>query len=274
MPEIFEAVLNLRQSGEAGVLVTIVDTAGSSPLDAGAKLLLTSQGVVTGTVGGGALESEAIETAKKVLNNKKSLLQKYSMGEHGTSLDAVELGMICGGSATLFYEYIGATDHVFIFGAGHVGKALLYHLKTRGVLITIIDSRKDILEGIEGAEKVHAPDYTDFPKSLTVPDGSYIIIANHSHDLDYEALKYIYSSAWNPSYVGVIASRRKAGTMVSKLRKEIGKSVDLKNLYTPVGLDLGGRSVDEIAISIISELQGLKYGKTNLNHMKNREERK
>jgi xanthine dehydrogenase accessory factor len=274
LSDIYDELLNLRRSGGSGVLVTIVDTSGSVPQDPGAKLLLTPTGDVIGTVGGGTLESEAIETAREVIKKKKSVLQKYSLGERGNSLGAVELGMICGGSATLFYEYLGATDHFYIFGAGHVGKALLYHLRSRDALITMIDSREDMLEGTEGATKIHVPDYSDIPKKLNVPDGSYIIIATHSHDSDFEALKYAYSSSWNPAYVGVIASRRKAGTMLKKLKEEVGKGIDLSNLYMPIGLDLGGRSVDEIAISIIAEIQGLKYGKNNLNHMKNREEKK
>jgi xanthine dehydrogenase accessory factor len=269
MSDIYEAILNLRQSGESGVLVTVVDTSGSSPQDPGAKLLLSSRGEVFGTVGGGSLESETIETAKKVLENKKSMLQKYSLSEQGTSLDAVELEMLCGGSVTLFYEYLGATDYVFIFGAGHVGKALLYHLKHRGSLITIIDSRENMLERIDGAEKLHVSDYRDIAKELKIADGSYLIVATHSHDLDYQVLKCIYSAPWKPCYIGVLASRRKAQAMVKKLRQEVGKSIDLKNLYMPVGLDLGGRSVDEIAISIVGEMQGLKYGKKDLNHMKN-----
>jgi xanthine dehydrogenase accessory factor len=274
LSDIYDELLNLRQSGGSGVLVTVVDTSGSVPQDPGAKLLLTSTGDVFGTVGGGSLESEAIKTAREALKKRRSVLKQYSLGERGNSLGAVELGMICGGSATLFYEYLGATDHFYIFGAGHVGKALLYHLRSRDALITMIDSREDMLERPDGAVKIHIPDYTDILKKLTVPDGSYIIIATHSHDSDLEVLKCVYSSSWNPAYVGVIASRRKAGTMLKKLLDEVGKGIDLSNLYMPIGLDLGGRSVDEIAISIIAEIQGLKYGKNNLNHMKNREEKK
>jgi xanthine dehydrogenase accessory factor len=266
--EIYEQIIRLNRSGEAAVLVTVVDRSGSAPQDPGAKLLVTSQGNVFGTVGGGALESEAIETAKELLQKKTSGLQKYSLGKRGSPVDEVELGMMCGGSATLFYEYLGKSDCIFIFGAGHVGKALLHHLKDSGSVVTVIDSREEMLKGVEGAVTLHVEDYGEIEKKVTVSDGSYLIVATHSHDSDFDVLKCIYSSPWRPCYVGALASKKKAQAMIQKLKEEIGEGVDLQNLYMPVGLDLGGRSVDEIAVSIIAEIQSLKYKKTGLHHMK------
>lgn len=266
--DVYEEILKLGRSGEAGVLVTVVETGGSAPQSSGAKLLVTSGGGTVGTVGGGALESEAIETAKEVLKRQKSALLKYSLGERGSSVDEVELGMMCGGSATLFYEYLGKSDRIFIFGAGHVGRAVVHHLKNSGAALTVIDSREQMLSKVEGAVKVHIPEYGKIANRIDVPDGSYLIVSTHSHDLDFGVLRQIYSSSWNPAYVGVLASRRKAKAMVQKLKEKIGNGIDLQYLYMPVGLDLGGRSVDEIAVSIIAEIQSVKYKKSGLNHMK------
>ena len=266
--DIYEVIGNLRRSGVPCVIVTVVDRTGSAPQDPGAKLLVTLDGDITGTVGGGSLESVAIETAKEVFETQKSTLKKYSLGEHGSSVDAVELGMMCGGSATLFYEYIGKQDSVIIFGAGHVGKALLYHLKRAGVLITVVDSREEMLGQVQGAEKKLIRDYGRLTEEISVPDKSYIVVCTHSHDLDFEILKAIYTSGWKPAYVGALASSRKAATMKKKLFEKCGKETDINNLFMPVGLDIGGRSVDEIAVSIIAEIQGLKYGKPGLKHMK------
>ncbi|HUT65359.1 MAG TPA: XdhC family protein [Spirochaetota bacterium] len=266
--DIYEVIGKLKRSGVPCVIVTVVDRSGSAPQDPGAKLLVTLDGDITGTVGGGRLESVAIETAKEIFKTQKSTLKKYSLGEHGSSVDAIELGMMCGGSATLFYEYIGKQDSIFIFGAGHVGKALLHHLKMAEVLITMVDSREEMLDQVQGAEKKLIHDYGRLAQEISVPDKSYIVVCTHSHDLDFEILKAIYSSDWKPAYVGALASSRKAMVMKKKLFEECGKETDIGNLFMPVGLDIGGRSVDEIAVSIIAEIQGLKYGKTGLKHMK------
>ena len=266
--DIYEQIVKLKRSGEPGVVVTVVDRSGSAPQDPGAKLLVTLSGAVTGTVGGGALESAAIETAKEVFRTQESTLKKYSLGEHGSTVDAVELGMMCGGSATLFYEYLGKQDSVFIFGAGHVGRALVHHLKNRSVLITVIDTRQKMLESITGAETLLIRDYNSLAQEVSLPDTSYIVVCTHSHDLDFEILKAVYSSDWKPAYVGALASSRKAAAMKKKLSEACVEKTDFKNLFMPVGLDIGGRSVDEIAVSIIAEIQALKYGKTGLKHMK------
>jgi xanthine dehydrogenase accessory factor len=66
----------------------------------------------------------------------------------------------------------------------------------------------------------------------------------------------------------LIASRRKAPVMTARLKEELGKEIDLSALYSPVGLDIGGASPDEIAISIISELQAVRNNKTGHKHMR------
>ncbi len=275
MSDIYEEILQLKKSGSAGVLITVVDKEGSSPADIGAKMLVLSPEKTKGTVGGGALEKEALKEAIKALKRRKSLLLKYSLGEDGQIVNAKKLGMMCGGNATLFYEYIGAKDKLYIFGAGHIGKALLYHLKNQNHLITIIDNRESTLADIEDfskipVSKILASDYQKLFKEINPSDveGSYVIVATHSHDLDYKVLKGIYQSEWKPKYIGVIGSLRKAETMVKNLLKELGKGIDLDILYIPVGLDIGGNNPDEIAVSIISEIQSLRYGKRDSNHMR------
>jgi len=257
--DIYERILSLKKSGKAGVLVTVVESSGSVPADPGSKILVTAGGETFGTVGGGSLENHAIERAKEILVTQKSLLQKYSLDT--ASKDAFSLPMACGGNVTLFYEFLAATLSVFIFGAGHVGSALVRHLSSLGYEPTVIDSRKDILDTVEGALKVPVDSYTAVGEEISFPEGSFIVIATHSHGSDYEVLKNIYIAGWKPGYTGVVASKKKAKEIKDRLYGEVGKDIDTRNLFMPVGLDIGGRSVDEIAVSIISEMQAVRYGK-------------
>lgn len=268
MADIYEAVLQLRKRGETGVLVTVVDREGSAPTDIGSKMLVFPSGETIGTVGGGMLENEAVKNARDVMQEGKSLLQKYSLGEKESSEDSVKLKMMCGGNITLFYEYIGKKENVFIFGAGHIGKALVHHLKNGNNFITVIETRENILATIEDASKILVSGYRDIKKDVSIPDGSFIIVATHSHNLDFEVLKNIYASDWKPAYVGVIASVLKTKTMVKKLHEELGNNINIGNLYMPIGLNIGGGAVDEIAVSIIAEMQALRHGKTAVPHMR------
>jgi len=259
--DIYEKILSLKKSGKAGVLITVVERSGSVPADPGSKMLVTARGDTFGTVGGGSLENHAIERAKEILVSTKSLLQKYSLDSKKITDDTVSLPMVCGGNVTLFYEFLAATLSVFIFGAGHVGNALVRHLSSLGYEPTVIDSRKDILDTVEGALRVPVDSYTAVGEKISVPEGSFIVIATHSHGSDYEVLKSVYIAGWKPGYTGVVASKKKAKEIKDRLYGEVGKDIDTRNLFIPVGLDIGGRSVDEIAVSIISEMQAVRYGK-------------
>ncbi len=259
--DIYERILSMKKSGKAGVIITVVERSGSVPADPGSKMLVTAKGETFGTVGGGSLENHAIEKAKEILVTGKSLLQKYSLDSGKSPDDTVFLPMVCGGDVTLFYDFLAATLSAFVFGAGHVGSALVRHLSSLGYEPTVIDSRKEILDTIQGALKVSVDSYAAVSEKISVPEGGFIVVATHTHEHDYQVLKCVYSTGWKPRYTGVVASKKKAREIMDRLYKEVGNDIDTHSLFMPVGLDIGGRSVDEIAVSIISEMQAVRYGK-------------
>lgn len=175
--------------------------------------------------------------------------------------------MVCGGSVSIFFEYISPGTHVYIFGAGHVGKALIQHMKNLNYYITLLDHREGIFEDIEGVQRTFKIDYSDIKISEDIPQGSYIVIVTPSYNLDYAALKWAYKSGFKPSYIGMIASKKKLEMVMEKLVGDFDKEMDLKALYAPIGLDIGGTTPDEIAISIIAEIQALRYGKEGHKHV-------
>lgn len=272
MSEIYEDLLKLKTNGESGVLVTVVNKEGHGPAVVGTKMLVRTEGQKSGTVGGGALEHAAVKRALNVMAQQKGELQTYYLGADNELLDPgadIELtGMMCGGSVTLFFEYFGSGAHLYIFGAGHIGKALAYHLRHLDYYITIVDSREGMVEAVEGVQRRITASYRSVLQDQTVRPGSYFIIVTHSHALDYVILKRIYEAGWQSPYIGLIASKRKAPVMVEQLKQEMGTEVNLDNLYSPIGLRTGGTLPHDIAVSIAAELQAVRYGKTGNNHMK------
>jgi len=265
--DVLKEVIRLREEGKEGVLITVVEKIGSGPSRVGDKMLVKPDGSKLGTVGGGTLEQIAVKRALSILKEKKNLLEKYDLSGEGDK-GAVRSSMLCGGNVSLFYEYIGTGPRVYIFGAGHVGKALVYHLRKLNYFITVIDSRKDILEDLEGAHKKILTGYEKAIEDIEIPEGSFFVITTHSHVTDYTVLKKIYEADGKPCYIGLVASPNKASTLVKRLRSELKKDIDLNILYTPVGLDIGGETPHEIAISIISEMQAVRYGKSGHHHLK------
>ncbi len=271
MNDIYEEIVTLKREGKDGVLVTVVEKEGHGPAGVGGKMLVLPDNTKKGTVGGGALEHAATRLAAQLLDDKKNSMKKYLLSPDNEIIDGEKTGMMCGGSITLFYEYIGSGERLYIFGAGHIGKALVYHLKNLNYYITLLDNRDGMVETVEPAGSVQCritPKYDTAMEDRKIPPGGFFIIATHSHALDYVVLKRIYEAGWDPKYIGLIASKKKSPAMLQRLKEELGNDIDLDNLYSPIGLDIGGRNPDEIAISIISELQAVRYDKQDHKHMR------
>jgi len=266
MHDIYTELTELKHGKGAGVLITVVEKSGSVPTETGMKLLVYPGGKSAGTVGGGTLERMAIEKACQIFQTQTNDLVQYDLNaiaEKGMRTD-----MPCGGTVTLFFEYFAPRDHVYIFGAGHIGKALVYHLKPLSYYVTVIDDRQDQLEQIVDADQIIHDQFEKALANLEVVENSYFIIATYQHRYDSVVLKQIYQSGVHPRYIGLVSSRRKREVIFKELRAELRK-VNLKICHTPVGLDIGGATPHEIALSILAELQAVRYGKSG-GHLRDR----
>ena len=266
MDAIYESILEQSRTGSQSVLITVVEKGGSGPQVPGAKMLVRADGSTVGTVGGGELEQVAAAKAQEILIEKSSALIGYSLLDGGRLADTEALKMMCGGTVSLFYEYLGHEAYIYIFGGGHVGRALASHLRGMRCFVTVIDER----EGIEApdADRLIIADYDGALEAEAVHPGGYFLIATPGHEADYCVLARIMRSDWAPRYVGMLGSRKKSEQLVGRLIEEMGDELDRSVLYTPVGLDLGGSTPDEIAISLIAEIQALRYGKAGHRHMR------
>lgn len=256
---IFKKIMELEQGQKAGVVVTVVDKKGSGPTETGSRMLVYSNGKTTGTVGGGELEKLATEKAMQVFETRENCLEEYNLEENDGSGQPTE--MICGGTAQLFFEYFAPQTNIYIFGGGHIGQALVYHLKNLDYKITIIDDRREVLDKIKGADNIIHDDFENALENENVVPDSFFIIATYQHKYDGVVLNRIYKSSWSPRYIGTVSSRHKRKTIFENLKKEVSNP-DLDICYLPVGLDIGGASPHEIAISIISEIQKIRYEKS------------
>ena len=269
--EVFEEILKLRQQGRDLVMVTVVAKEGHGPAIVQTKMLVTADGRAAGTVGGGAIELIAIRKAQELLKAREGgLLEQYDLTADGSMApDGTKTGMVCGGSVTLFYEYHGVGDRLVVFGAGHIGRALARILPGCGYRLTVIDSRPDFIETFEGAEEAICHDYAVSFAGLASPEDAWIVIATHSHALDYQVLEQVFRAGWKTRYVGVVASRSKRDRFFGQLREAV-PGAETANVHMPAGLNIGGSMPEEIAVSILAEMQALRYGKGGQAHMRDR----
>ncbi|MFO7612573.1 MAG: XdhC/CoxI family protein [Clostridia bacterium] len=269
--KIFDEIIRLRNAGKTCVLVTVVEKSGDGPVEVGKKMLVAAEGFATGTVGGGALERYARERCRDILESHDSIMEKYILNEGEIIKGAETLPMVCGGAVSLFYEYIGPRAHVYIFGAGHVGQATVNILRTMNYSITVIDERKDVYAAFEGADRKFNMPFAEFIDQEGIRDGSFVLVCTPSHENDYNVIYKVIELGLKPVYIGMLCSPAKLRDFLTRLRDRFGDNMDLANLYSPVGLDTGGGSPAEIAVSIAAEILAVDYKKAGHRHMRSTE---
>ncbi len=268
MDEFFERMLELKQKGVPLMVVTAVAKEGAGPVDVGKKMVVTENNGAFGTVGGGAIEYYAREKCKTLLREKQHFLETYLLSEGKIIPETKTLPMVCGGKVTLYYEYVGPKEFVYIFGAGHVAKALANVLKTLNFHLTVIDDRKEVIDAFKGADTIINLPFVEYIDKYGIDPGTMIVVSTPSHKYDYHVINKILEKGFKPKYIGMLCSPDKLKDYLDKTYETYGKDIDLSNFYSPIGLDTGGNTPEEIAISIASEMLAVSNERTGHRHLR------
>jgi len=251
MREVLQAISRLANEGKTFAVATIIGHTGSVPRRV-AKMIIQPDGTTIGTIGGGCVETEVAAQALK-------LLKEGEAGVHVNSYDLVEeefdgVGMNCGGKMDVAIEVIEPSSKLVIIGSGHLTEALSRIAKMLGFEIVVLDPMAK-KESFPEATQVVA-EFVDkgLPK-IHVDQSTYIVILTRHKD-DVPALKA--SLKTNATYIGMIASRRRAALVFKQLMKKGVPEKQFERVYSPVGLDIGADTPEEIAISVLSEIIRIK----------------
>ncbi len=267
MSALYEKTASFCQKGIDLIVVTVIEKQGEGPVEVGKKMLVTATNEAFGTVGGGALEYYAREKCKELLKTRSHLTEKYLLDQNKVIVDAKTLPMVCGGKVTLFYEFVGVKNYIYIFGAGHVGQAVVKVLKPLNFHITVIDEREKVVNAFIGGDIIINEQFVDYIDRHSIKEGSYVVVCTPSHKNDYHVINKIIELNLKPKYMGMLCSIEKVKDYLTQTYEKFGK-VDLRNFYSPIGLDLGGGSPEEIAISIVSEILAIHHNKKGQRHMR------
>lgn len=243
-----EAAATLSQRDEGYVLVTVLGVKGSAPRDSGTKMLVAGDMCVD-TIGGGHLEYAAINRARELLLSGENLqhLEEFPLG--------AKLGQCCGGRVTLLYECFAATaTPVALFGAGHVGRALVPLLAQLPLRVRWIDSRADQFpdEIPNGVTRVVVPHPQEEVADL--PPGTFVLVMTHEHPLDY-AITEAALRRGDAGFLGVIGSQTKAQRFRMRLEHRGFHRDAVASMHCPIGsADVPGKRPMEVAVSIAAQL--------------------
>ncbi len=243
------ALAALRAEGKPCVLVTIAEVKGSAPRDSGTKMVVAGD-ELAGSIGGGHLELKAIETARAMLGERaaSARMETFGLGPH--------LGQCCGGRVVLLFEPFGAETSmtVAIFGAGHVGKALVQVLAGLPLRVRLIDSRPEQFPATLPANVEKALTDRAEDEVPDLPSGAYCLVMTHSHDLDLTLCERLIRRG-DCAYVGVIGSASKWRRFETRLLAKGLSPAAVASIRCPIGVaGIDGKHPHEIAIAAAAEL--------------------
>jgi len=266
MTDIFTTLVDLQAQGRTVVVVTVVGAKGHVPLGPPARMVVGGDGLLAGSIGGGAVEKIALAEAAEVLADGEPRLREYLLDEDRPGSHDVATGMVCGGKVMLFFERIAPARRCYLFGAGHIGQALAPLLPPLGIEPVLVDCRPQYLVGRGAACLPAGPDYVSLPE-LPGLDEAAVVVATHGHAGDQRVLAEVLRRGARPWYIGLVASTRKWRRMAAELRDELGADAPLDLVRAPAGLRLGGRSAAAIALAIAAEMQAALTGEGEHDHL-------
>ncbi len=254
--EIVKEQVLAYEKGINHAVVTITHSDGSTPRSNG-KMIVYANGEAKGTIGGGAVELLAIKDAQQCIREGSTVQRSYDL-----TTAASETGMTCGGTLNVLIEAYVSRPLLVMCGAGHVGGAVLTLARFVGFETLLLDDREEcqISDKIEKADRfVKVENYEEDLKTLELPAGAHIVIATYGHAYDEEAL--VGALTKKAAYVGMIGSSRKIAALFARLRERGISQEELDGVYTPIGLNIGGETPEEIALSIMAEILMVKNGR-------------
>ena len=253
------------------VKAKIFNVKGSSPntID---DIILISNDTIFGTIGGGNLEYLVVKEAKRLIDkkiNKKSLNIPLGPG----------IGQCCGGyvqiklslhqnsSEALKNEKLyDDNTNLYIFGAGHIGQALISKLENINFNTFLIDSREDFLKMTNINNINYLLSKKPWEIIYRLKDNSYFVVLTHSHDYDLKILNEVLKK--NFTFLGLIGSKTKKNRFFKRLIDNGHNKSLVEKIECPIGINIGNsKEPDEIAFSIITRLISIK---NNLKILKNK----
>ena len=253
---IFEEVLAAQAAGPPAVLATVVQAPPEAATALGAKLLLRRDGSTLGSLGGGALEAAVIADAADAF--RRHSVESMFYAPDGSRLRRSQVEGKLAYQVMLELHEPPAT--LVIVGGGHIGKALATIGDLCGFSVVVVDDRPDYAnpDRFPEAGRVLCGDFAEVLRGLPIDSNTYVVTVTRGHKHDEESLRQVAGSP--AAYVGMIGSKRRVGAVLQHLIDQGLDEEAVRRVHTPIGLDIGAETPEEIAVAIMAEVVQVRRG--------------
>ena len=239
-----DRLVHASLGGSPVVLVTLLERQGRDVRFAG-RVLVDMEGAIAGSLGSASIDASARDSALRQL-------------PHGVArLAAVDE------ARDLLIEPIAGRPRIIVAGGGHVAQAIARQAQLLDFDVTILEDRPEFSDPSRfGGARVLAGDVPATLASLDYGWSSFLVIATRGHKLDSDCVMAAVRT--EARYIGLLGSRRKVVLVQEMLREAGVDKARLAAIHSPVGLDLGGRTPAEIALSVLAEITQVRYQGTGM----------
>jgi xanthine dehydrogenase accessory factor len=227
-------------------LVVLASVVAGSGL--GRQLLIWPRGETFGDLGSPRLNQRAALYAEQILPGLRSSRKTFRWNEE---------------EVDVFFDVFSPSPELVAVGAGHVAVPLVELARVVGFRTVVVDPRSvfSTRERFPRADEV----ITGWPQEalpeVGIHAGSHLAILSHDPKIDLPALEIALRSP--ARYIGVLGSTRTHAKRLAALRERGFEPQDLERVHAPIGLDLGGRKAEEIALAILAEMVAVGYGRAS-----------
>ena len=241
MPNIYETLTQALTQEDLLALATVLD----GP-QLGQKLLIWPDGRIQGDLGIPNLNVQVQDYALGLFKTQKS--EKHVFSVHGKE------------EMTVFIDVYPPPPKLIMVGAVHIAQPLVTMAKAIGFKTIVLDARGAFAtkQRFPNADELIVRWPAEALAEMTIDEATYIVFLTHDEKLDNPALEVVLRS--QAHYIGALGSRKTHAKRVEALKEMDLSDEQIGRMYAPVGLDLGGRKPEEIAVSIIAEIVAVRNG--------------
>jgi xanthine dehydrogenase accessory factor len=251
MLELTQRLLRAAEGGDPLVLASVFE-AGPAALVPGTRMLVEQSGERMGSLGDAGIDE--VVSAYALDAFPRHATETVYLTEAGLTTRSVP------GATSIYIEVVESKPVFFIVGAGHIGRSLSKLADFLDFHVVVLDDREDFAnrENLPEADEILCADYEASIDNYPINVNTSIVMVSRGHKQDELALRRCLGRG--AGYIGMIGSKRRTSTVLAHLAEEGFDPNELAAIRTPIGIDIGAETPEEIAISIMAEVIMLRRG--------------